>query len=180
MYRIAAFFFVACLSAFQPASAQVTAGDNPILEQLVPESFKFEASAVASKIDLFNWRTNVSYTLANNSGMNLYMGVLKGSVAIGSCSHADNAHGGLQLLTIPPSGPYAVELSVGPPPRPVFVPAGGKISGMIAVEDCSAPNPGSPTAPLSLTLMIGKTDARKTMAQVPLSANTPIRQIREQ
>lgn len=179
MYRVAVISLAACLSAFQPATAQVIAGDNALLEQLVPESFKFEASAVASKADMFNWRTNITYTLANNSGMNLYMGIMMGSVAIGSCAQVNNARGGLQLLPGPNAVAYAVDLSVGTP-RPVYVPAGGKVTGMLAAEECSAPNPGSPTAPLTLSLMIGKSESRNSMVQISVSADAPIRQVREQ
>ncbi len=132
MYRIVAFLFAACLSAFQPAFAQVIAGDNALLEQLVPESLKFEASAVASKADLFNWRTNISYTLTNNSGMNLYMGIMMGSVAIGSCSQVNNARGGLQLLPGLNAIAHAVDLSVCRDAVPgLCAPPAGKLPGCL-------------------------------------------------
>lgn len=179
MVRVVLFLVAACFAASYPAAAQVTTGDNTLLEQLVPESFKFEASAIASKADLFNWRTNVNYTLTNNSGMNLYMGIMMGSVSIGSCSQVNNARGGLALLPGPNAIAYAVDSSVGTP-RPVFVPAGGKIAGLLAADECSAPNPGSPTAPLAMSLMVGKSESRKSMVQVSVSADAPIRQVREQ
>jgi hypothetical protein len=60
------------------------------------------------------------------------------------------------------------------------VPAGTRVAGTIIVEDCSAPNPGSPTAPLSMSLMIGKSEARKTMIQYPVSVDASIRQVQGQ
>lgn len=153
--------------------------DQALQEQLVPESFKLEANATAAKADLFNWRTTISYTIANNSGMNLYMGIMMGSVSMGSCTDVRNAHGGLALLPGPNAVAYAVDLTVGRP-RPVYVPAGGRVSGTLIAEDCSAPNPGSPKAPLSFSLMIGKTESSKSMTQVSLSVDAPIRQLRGQ
>jgi hypothetical protein len=162
-----------------PAIGQVLKQDESLQEQLVPESFKFEATAIAAKANLFDWRTTVSYTLTNNSGMNLYVGIMMGSASIGSCTDIRNARGGLQLLPGPNAIAYGVDLSVGPP-HAVFVPAGARVAGTLAAEECSAPNPGSPTAPLSLSLMIGKTDAPKTMIQLPLTVDAPIRQFRGQ
>lgn len=153
--------------------------DQALQEQLVPESFKLEANATAAKADLFNWRTTISYTIANNSGMNLYMGIMMGSVSMGSCTDVRNAHGGLALLPGPNAVAYAVDLTVGRP-RPVYVPAGGRVSGTLIAEECSAPNPGSPKAPLSFSLMIGKTESSKSMTQVSLSVDAPIRQLRGQ
>ena len=179
MLRIGGFFFASLISMIQPVAAQVAAGDSALLEQLTPDSFKLEASAAAAKAGLYDWRTSVSYALTNNSGMNLYMGIMMGSASIGSCSDVRNAHGALQLLP----GPNAVSFSVDPTvgmPRAVFVSAGSRVTGVIDAEECQAPNSGSPTAPLSMSLMIGKSDARKTMTQVPISADAPIRQVREQ
>jgi hypothetical protein len=119
----------------------------------------------------------ISYTLTNNSGMNLYMGIMMGSASIGSCTDIRNARGGLQLLPGPNAIAYGVDPSVGPP-RAAYVPAGGRVAGTLAAEECSAPNPGSPTAPFSFSLMIGKTDSAKTMIQVPLSIDASIRQLR--
>jgi len=175
MLRIITIFFALTSSTL----AQVTTPDSSLQEQLVPESFKLEATAIAAKVNLSDWRTTVSYALTNNSGMNLYIGIMMGSIAIGSCTEAQSAHGGLQLLPGPNTIAYPVDLTVGPP-RPVFVPAGTRVAGTILVEDCSAPNPGSPTAPLSISLMIGKSEARKAMIQYPLSVDALIRQVQGQ
>jgi len=174
MLRIIAIFFALTSTAL----AQVMTPDSSLQEQLVPESFKFEASAVASKVNA-DWRTSVSYALTNNSGMNLYMGIMMGSISIGSCAEARNARGGLQLLPGANAIAYAIDMTVGPP-RPVYVPAGARVAGTIIVEECSAPNPGSATAPLSMSLMIGKSEARKTMIQYPLSVDASIRQVQGQ
>ena len=169
--------FLLCLTT--PLSAQILNQDQGVTEQLVPESFKFDGTAQAAKFGLFDWKTTISYSLTNNSGMNLYMGILMGSVGIGSCSEARSVRGGLQLLPGPNSTAYAIDLSVGPP-RPLYVSAGQKISGTIIVEECEAPNPGVATAPVALTLMLGKTQSTKVMTQISLSAEMPVRQIQAQ
>ena len=64
-------------------------------------------------------------------------------------------------------------------PQAIFAPAGARIAGNISLDECSAPNPGSPTAPVSLSLMIGKTLAIKSMIQYPVSATAPIRRVGE-
>jgi hypothetical protein len=174
MLRIIAVFF----ALISPAFAQVATPDESLQEQLVPESFKLTASAIATK-PYAEWWTTVSYILVNNSGMNLYMGILQGSVAIGSCTQVEKVAGGLpalpgrnQLVYIAPIG--------SPPPRGMFVPAGGQVAGSIVFLDCAAPNPGFPTAPLSVSLMVGKSGAPKTMTQFSVSAEAPIRQVRGQ
>ena len=159
-----------------PLVAQVLE-DKAVQEQLVPESFKLEATAIAAKANLFDWRTTVSYSITNNSGMNLYMGVLMGSVSIGTCSDFREARGGLHLLPGPNAIAYAVDPSVGRP-RPVYVPAGARVAGTLAAEECAAPNPGSPKATFSFSLMIGQKESSKGMIQVPLSIDAPIRQVR--
>jgi hypothetical protein len=169
---------VVFLALISPAVAQVLE-DNALQEQLVPESFKLEASATAAKANLFDWRTSISYAITNNTGMNLYMGIAMGSVSMGSCTEVRNAHGGLPLLPGPNAIAYGVDLSVGVP-RAVYVPAGGRVAGTLTAEECSAPNPGSPKAPLSFSLMIGKTESSKSMTQVPLSVDASIRQLRGQ
>ena len=88
------------LSCLSPACAQVTQQDESLQEQLVPDSFKIEASAVASKFNWL-WNTTVSYTVTNNSGMNLYLGVMRGGVTIGSCTDAEEIRGTLQFLPNP-------------------------------------------------------------------------------
>lgn len=168
----------ASLALISPAAAQVLE-DNSLQEQLVPESFKLEASATAAKANLYDWRTSISYAITNNSGMNLYMGIAMGSVSMGSCTDIRNAHGGLPLLPGPNAIAYAVDLNVGRP-RAVYVPAGGRVAGTPDAEECSAPNPGSPKAPLSFSLMIGKTESSKSMTQLPLSVDASIRQVRGQ
>lgn len=174
MLRIVTIFFALGSAAF----AQVMQ-DESLQEQLVPESFELDAKAIAAKAGLYDWQTTVSYTLTNNSGMNLYMGIMMGSVSIGSCTEARSARGGLQLLPGPNAVAYPIDLTVGPP-HPVFVPAGARVAGTIIVEECSAPNPGSPTAPMSLSLMIGKSQAIKSMIRVPVSVDASIRRVQAQ
>lgn len=161
-----------------PAAAQVMGPDESLQQQLVPESFPFEATAVATKVNLFEWVTTISYVITNKSGMNLYMGVAIGSVSIGSCTLATRASGGLRFL--PPRGMmnYSSNITAGEP-EAIFAPAGARIGGTISLDECSAPNPGSPTAPISMSLMIGKTQAIKSMIQYPVSATAPIRRVGE-
>jgi hypothetical protein len=151
------FFYV----AIPPSRAQVTQQDESLQEQFVPESFKLEADAVAAKFNWF-WNTTISFTITNNSGMNLYLGVMRGGVTIGNCTDAEQIQGSLQFLPNPHATAYSVNPMQGPP-RGVFAPAGARVSGAIIVANCAAPNPGHPTAPVSLTLMVGKTQAFQTM-----------------
>jgi len=167
---------VILLLSSSPALAQVME-DKALQEQLIPESFKLEATAIAAKINQFEWRTTVSYSVTNNSGMNLYAGVLMGSASIGTCADFRNAHGGLHLLPGPNAIAYAVDPSVGRP-RPVYVPAGARVSGTLDAEECAAPNPGSPKATFSFSLMVGQNESSKGMLQLPLSVDAPIRQVR--
>ena len=159
-----------------PSYSQVAQDGSALLDQLVPESFVLQANATASQNGLIDWHTAISYSITNKSGMNLWMGIALGSVAIGTCSNAQIYHGGLALLPTPRTGAYSFNPSQGLP-RPIMVPAGGRVAGMLEVENCAAPNPGSPTAPLSLSLMLGKTDDTKSMVEFPMSMDAPIRQI---
>jgi hypothetical protein len=161
-----------------PATAQVMGPDESLQQQLVPESFPFEATAVATKINQFEWTTTISYAVTNKSGMNLYMGVAIGGVSIGSCTRATRASGGLRFLPPPGMTNYSTNM-VGGDPQAVFAPAGARIAGNISLDECSAPNPGSPTAPVSMSLMIGKTQAIQSMIQYPVSAIAPIRRVGE-
>jgi hypothetical protein len=171
MLRIFAILLALTSSAF----AQVATPDESLQEQLVPESFKLTATASATRPDL-TWMTAVSYALVNNAGMNLYMGLIQGSAAIGSCTEIAAATGGLPTLPSPNQMFYVAPIGAGPP-RGLYVPAGGRVAGTITFLECSAPNPGYPTAPLSMSLMVGKSNATKTMIQFPLSADVPIRKI---
>ncbi len=141
-----------------PAAAQVMGPDESLQQQLLPESFPFEATAVATKINLFEWTTTITYAVTNKSGMNLYMGVAIGGVSIGSCTRATRASGGLRFLPPPGMTNYSTNM-VGGDPQAIFAPAGARIAGSISLDECSAPNPGSPTAPVSMSLMIGLTVA---------------------
>jgi hypothetical protein len=161
-----------------PAAAQVMGPDESLQQQLVPESFPFEATAVATKINQFEWTTTITYAVTNKSGMNLYMGVAVGGVSIGSCTRATRASGGLRFLPPPGMTNYSTNM-VGGDPQAIFAPAGARIAGNISLDECSAPNPGSPTAPVSLSLMIGKTQAINSMIQYPVSATAPIRRVGE-
>ena len=88
--------------------------------------------------------------------MNLYLGVMQGGVTIGNCTDAEEIRGSLQFLPNPHATAYSVNPMQGPP-RGAFVPAGARAAGAIVVNNCAAPNPGFPTAPLSISLMVGKT-----------------------
>lgn len=152
--------------------------DESLQEQLVPESFKLTASAVA-EFFVWQWKTAVSYTLKNDSGMNLYIGLADNSSSIGSCTQANEVRGGLPPLPAPGQMFFSVPTSGGGAVlRPAFVPAGGRVSGTIVVSVCDAPNPGSPTAPLSVTLLIGKTSTVKDLVPYPITADAPVRQLR--
>jgi len=165
--------FFLCLAS--PASAQVSPQDESLQQQLVPESFRIEATALASKFNWL-WNTTISYTITNNSGMNLYLGIMKGGVSIGSCTDAEEVRGSLQFLPSPHAHVYSVNPMQGPP-RGSYVPAGSKVSGAIIVYTCAAPNPGYPTAPLSIQLLVGKAQSFQTMTTFPLTADVPIRQV---
>ena len=179
MQRIVGLFLIfMSYAAILPARAQVTQQDETLQEQFVPESFKLEADAVAAKFNWF-WNTTISFAITNNSGMNLYLGVMRGGVTIGNCTDAEQIQGSLQFLPNPHATAYSVNPMQGPP-RGVFVPAGARVAGAIIVANCAAPNPGHPTAPVSLTLMVGKSEAFRTMTTFPLSFDTPIRQLQSQ
>ncbi len=179
MLRIIALVSVfVSMCILSPAFAQVTQQDESLQEQFVPESFKIEATAVSSKFNWL-WSTTISYTITNNSGMNLYLGVMRGGVTIGNCTDAQEIRGSLQFLPNPHANAYSVNPMQGPP-RGAFVPAGGRAAGAIVVSNCPAPNPGFPTAPLSMSLMVGKSQSFQTMTTFPLSIDAPIRQLQSQ
>ena len=167
-------FLIVIVLLTSPAAAQVMTPDEGLLQQLVPESFPIEASAMAAKVSLAEWNTTITYTITNKSGMNLYMGIAMGSVSIGSCNRATRTSGGLALLPGRGAIAYPIDLSVGPP-QPIFAPAGARIGGNITIEGCAAPNPGFPSAPIAMTLMIGKAPNIRTMIQYPVSTTAPIR-----
>lgn len=166
------------LGSASPALAQVTPQDESLQEQLVPESFRLDATAVASKFNWL-WNTTINYTIVNNSGMNLYLGIMRGGVALGNCADAEEVRGSLQFLPNPHAHVFSVNPMEGPP-RGAFTPAGARVAGAIILANCAAPNPGYPTAPLSISLMIGKSEAFRTMTTFPLSMNAPIRQLQSQ
>jgi hypothetical protein len=160
--------------ASSPAFAQVTTEDNSLQEQLVPESFKLTASGVAEHF-VWHWQTAVTYTLKNDSGMNLYVALLDGGSSLGSCSEVGGVRGALPELS--PDGRKYGSVSVSAPrPVPTFMPAGARVSGTVVLENCGAPNPGSPTAPLSITLLLRRSNSEK-LVPYPLSVDAPIRQI---
>ncbi len=179
MPRIVTFILrLVSLSCLSPACAQVTQQDESLQEQFVPESFKVEATAVASKFNWL-WNTVISYTITNNSGMNLYLGIMRGGVTIGSCTDAQEIRGTLQFLPNPQAHVFSVNPMQGPP-RGTFVPSGGRAAGAIAVYNCPAPNPGYATAPLSISLLVGKSQSFQTMTTFPLSVDAPVRQLQSQ
>lgn len=179
MQRIVALIFASLLFVVNaPASAQVTPQDESLQEQFVPESFKLEATAVAAKFNWF-WNTTISFTITNNSGMNLYLGVMQHGVTIGSCADAQEIRGALQFLPNPHAHVFSVNPSQGPP-RGAFVPAGARVAGAIIVANCAAPNPGFATAPVSIQLLVGKSQSFQTMTNFPLSFEAPIRQLQSE
>jgi hypothetical protein len=169
---------ILALGSLSPVSAQVMQQDESLQEQLVPESFTLEASAIASKFNWW-WSTTVSYAVTNHSGMNLYLGIMQGGVTFGSCTDAEEIRGALQFLPSPHATAYSVNPMQGPP-RGAFVPAGARASGAIVLTNCATPNPGFPTAPLSISLMVGKSEAFRTMTTFPLNVDAPIRMLQSQ
>lgn len=153
--------------------------DEALQEQLVPESFKLTAAATAQKVPYNTiWRTSIAYSIVNDSGMNLYFGVSQTGLAIGACTEVYSATSGLPLLPPPNAMAYSAPAGSGEP-KGIYVPSGVRIGGTIIMDNCEAPNPGSPTAPLAFTLMIGKKASFKKMFTFPLSADVPIRQLRD-
>lgn len=160
------------------ASAQIIPNPEALQEQLVPESFKLSASATAEKVPYHRlWRTSITYSIANDSGMNLYVGISQQGLAIGSCTEVESATSGLPLLPPPTATVYAAPIGSGEP-RGIYVPSGVRVGGTIVMAECEAPNPGSPTAQLSLTLMLGKKPSFTRMFTYPMSADVPVRQLR--
>ncbi len=160
-----------------PASAQVMdREDHSILDQLVPESFKLSGSAIASFTGLA-WRTTVSYALTNDSGMNLFLGIERSGVSLGSCTEVESGSGGLPLLPSPGQRIYAGPIGAGPP-RGVMVLAGARVTSTIVLVNCEAPNRDFETTPIALSLMLGKQPSYFTMQVVPVSGAVPIRRVR--
>ena len=124
-------------------------------------------------------RTTVSYTVKNDSGMNLYMALLDRSASLGSCSQAGEVRGALPRLDVSGRQFGSVPATAAGSPPPAFVPAGARVSGTSVLEDCSAPNPGSPTAPLAMTLLLRRYNAER-LVTYPVSVDAPIRQVRPQ
>lgn len=86
-------FLLVVLALATPAIAQVgPREDNSILDQLVPESFKLTGTATAAMNGIV-WRTSINYALTNNSGMNLYLGIERSGVSLGSCTEAETSSG---------------------------------------------------------------------------------------
>lgn len=174
MWRGAVLLGCACVS-FSLAEAQVLQPDQTLQQQLVADSFTLSGSAIAQKFNWL-WSTTVSYSIVNNSGMNLYLGFMIGGASLGSCTNAGQASGALMLLPSPHAVAYSQAFGQGPP-RGAFVPTGGRANGTLVFGNCAAPNPGFPTAPLSVSLMVGRTETPREMIQFPLSADVPIRQL---
>ncbi|MGE3642878.1 MAG: hypothetical protein AB7F96_03385 [Beijerinckiaceae bacterium] len=158
-----------------PATAQILPNDRKLHDQLIPQSFQLEASAIAgTQFDHGSHRTMISYTITNKTGLNLYMGIAMNTIAIGICADTFSVHGGLQLLPHRGVFAYGVDIQAGPP-RAAFVSAGGKIGGTIIMRNCYAPNPGSATAPVSMSLMVGNSESPRQMTQVSVSAQAAVR-----
>ena len=158
------------LASSAAALAQVSKQDESLQEQLVPDSFSLTGTAT-SRNNVWRWQTSISYSIVNKSGINLYIGLLNTGISLGICGDVDATKGGLSLLPSPTAMSYSGD------PHEAFLPASGRISGIIVLDNCPAPNPGFPTAPLSLTLMFGKTREWKRMVLLPLDAEIPIRQL---
>jgi hypothetical protein len=169
---------VLSIASAAPTYAQVVQQDNTLQQQLVADSFKLEASAISSKFNWF-WNTRISYVITNNTGMNLYLGVMQHGVTFGSCTDAQQISGSLQFLPSPHAVAYSYNPSQGLP-RGEFVPAGAQAAGTIILANCATPNPGYPTAPLPISLMLGTTDAIHGMTTFPLHIDAPIRMIQPQ
>lgn len=171
MVRIAAFLLLALTSS---ATGQVMREDQSLQEQLVPESFKLTASAVTQH-HVWHWVATVNYTLKNDSGMNLNMAVLNGSISIGACTDVLEVKGALPKLNEAGriSGSY---IPGATPSKPAFVAAGSRIAGTIIIDFCEAPNPGSPTAPLSMTLLLRKSNDDR-LVPYPVSVDAAVRRI---
>ena len=162
---------VLILTMVAAAQAQVTTPDRSLLEQIIPDSFKLAASATIAQIGFGFWRTTVNYSLQNNSGMNLYMGMTEGSASLGSCTSVEDQRGGLPAL--PGVSGYS---PVGPGQAAgIFVASGGRVAGAIVLFDCKAPNPGFPTAPFAMLLRASKTGAWKSMVEFPVVGDIAVR-----
>lgn len=157
-------FFLTAVFVLLPAIASAQVANPGLAGQITPDSFKLSASAIASPLMPNYWRTMISYTLKNNSGMNLYMGVIPSGTTVGSCSD-DGA-----------------DVTGGIPPLwsdyPSFVPAGATIRGNISIGNCSAPNPGSPTVDISIMFGIARTRTARPnrIIELPLSTTGSIKQ----
>ena len=163
------------LALIDTAHAQILKRDE-LQEQIVPDSFTLTGSASASRIGNSFWRMSVNYAIVNKTGINLYLGFLQDGISLGSCGNAERVQGGLPLLPSPSAGSYSSS-NGGGAPRGVFVPASGRIAGMIILDNCGTPNPGFPTAPLALTLMLGKAGDFSKMVTLPIDAEIPVRQL---
>jgi hypothetical protein len=177
MWRLAMIACGACAISLS-SIAQVTQQDQTLQQQLVADSFSITGDAIAQKFNWF-WNTTVTYSIVNNSGMNLYLGFMINSATIGSCTSVERATGALMLLPSPRATAYSMNPMQGPP-RGAFVPTGGRASGTLVFDNCAAPNPGYPTAPFSVSLMIGRSESWRQMIQFPLSATVSIRQLQSQ
>ena len=164
--------FLICFTSC--ALAQVMKRDDSLHEQLVPESFKITAAAVTQH-HVWHWVATVNYTLKNDSGMNLTMAVLNGSISIGSCTDVLELKGALPKLNAAGriSGSY---IPGGTLSQPAFVAAGSRIAGTIVIDFCEAPNPGSPTAPLSLTLLLRRS-SEDQFVPYPMTVDATVRRI---
>jgi hypothetical protein len=166
--------FACILLLLSPASAQVLIEDQSLQEQLVPESFKLTGSGVAEHF-VWHWQTAVSYTLKNDTGMNLYVALLDGGTSFGTCGEAAGVKGALPELS-PDGRKYGSVSPTTQHARPTFVPAGARLSGTSTLENCATPNRGSPTAAFSVTLLVRRNNEERIL-QVPLSVDAPIRLI---
>ena len=89
MYRV----IILLIALTDVACAQIVKQDDSLQEQIVPESFALTGSATASKFN-WAWRTSVSYTVVNKSGINLHLGLMQNGVSLGSCGDAESTQSG--------------------------------------------------------------------------------------
>jgi hypothetical protein len=202
MQRMSALaFFGGNMRIYKFISALILIGASPNLEafaqviqqphstphhQISPTSFVLTATATAVVKRGEAWgaeyaHTVVNYSLQNQSGMNLFMGIDGKSLSIGNCRELDEVRGALGMLDnvgVRNPGP-AWGLAGSTQNRPVMMPSGAVMSGALIFKDCAAPNPGFPTAILSFRIGIGPTTQQSEMIALPIGADVPVRQIKQ-
>ena len=156
------FRLLCLLLSVGPAYAQTVTQDQSLQEQMVAGSFILSGSAIVKRQI---GETIVNYSVTNKTGINLYLATTHDGISLGSCQNIRLMQAGL------PPVPSYVSIA----PDGVFVPASGRVSGSFALVGCPSPNPGFPTAPMSVTLMISKTNDFRTMFPLSIDGDIPVR-----